>query len=382
MQKVLFVIDKMTMGGAEKLLIDIVNNLPKDKYDITVFTLFDGGELKNQINKNVKQISWLKKQHKGIYRVIRYLDPEKIYKNNISEEFDIEISFKTGMPEKIVAASPNQNSIKFAWIHGDMAYQNYGLESHRTIKNQYLCYSKFNNIVFDSKKCLDSFNKVVGDFHNSKIIYNGVDLEKVKLLSKESKDLVHNPEKITFSTISRLSYEKGIDRLILAVEKLVNESIDDFEVYIIGDGIMKKDLQTMINEKKLNKKIILLGAKNNPYKYLYGSDAFILASRTEALCIAMIEAMTLKIPIITTKCGGPEEVIGDFEFGIPVENSVDGIYIGMKDFIERETFIKNIYSDKSSQRSKDFSVQVMISKIEELFHNGKPSISKYNYTSI
>ncbi|MGJ7919506.1 glycosyltransferase [Neobacillus sp. LXY-4] len=382
MKKILFVIDKMTLGGAEKLLIDIVNNLSKDKYEITVFKLFNGGELDKLINKNVKQISWLKKQHKGIYRVIRYFNPEEIYKRNIKEKFDIEISFKTGMPEKIVAASPNKSSIKIAWIHGDMEYQNYGLESHRTKELQFRCYSKFNKIIMDSQKCENSFKKVVGDFYNFHLIYNGVDLEKVKLLSRENKDIPYNPEKITFSTISRLSYEKGIDRLVLAVEKLVNESINNFEVYIIGGGSMNKQLQEMIHEKNLNNHIFLLGAKHNPYKYLPETDAFILASRTEALCIAIIEAMTLKVPVISTKCGGPEEVLGESEFGVLVENSVEGIYNGMKQFIEREIQIKNLYSDKGAQRSKDFSVQAMISNIEELFDNVSKTIDQHHYADI
>ena len=261
MKKLLFVIDKMTMGGAEKVLINIVNNLPRDKYDITIFTLFDGGDLSGQLSSRVKKISWFKKQYKGIYRLIRYLKPEEIYKKNIKEEFDIEISFKTGMPEKIVAASPNKKSVKIAWIHGDMAYQNYGLESHRTKQKQYNCYSKFNSIVFVSAKCMESYKAVIGDFKNFNVIYNGVNLDNIRLLSNEVKDVIYPSEKVIFSTIARLNYEKGIDRLILAAEKLVNESIFNFQVCIVGDGKLKQKLQEMINEKKLNSNIILLGGK-------------------------------------------------------------------------------------------------------------------------
>ncbi|PGS52659.1 glycosyltransferase [Bacillus sp. AFS041924] len=369
MKKVLFVVDRMVLGGAEKVLVDIINNLPKSKYEITIFALFDGGELSNQIHNGVNRIIWFKKQYKGIYRVIKYMNPEKIYKDNIKEEYDIEISFKTGMPEKIVAASPNKNSLKIAWIHGDMTFQNYGLESHRTKKRQLDCYSKFNRIVFVSEKCVEGFKEVIGDLNIFSVIHNGVDLDKVRLLSNEQKDINYSSEKIIFSTISRLNYEKGIDRLIFAVEKLVKEKTLNFHIYIVGDGKLKKELQEMINENNLNNFITLLGAKRNPFKYISGSDAFILASRSEALCISVIESMALELPVISTKCGGVTEIIGDSEFGILVENSQDGIYDGLSQFIRKKLTLKETYAKKGLERSKDFSLYAMITKIEVLFEN-------------
>ncbi|MFB7138220.1 glycosyltransferase [Gottfriedia sp. NPDC056225] len=369
MKKVLFVVDKMVLGGAEKVLVDIINNLPKDKYEITLFTLFDGGEMSNQLCKSVKRIRWFRRQYKGIYRIIRYMDPQKIYKENIKEEFDIEISFKTGMPEKIVAASPNKKSLKIAWIHGDMSYQNYGIESHRTKQKQLDCYSKFNRIVFVSEKCIEGFREVIGNVNHYSVIYNGIDLDKVRLLSNAQKEVDYSSDKIIFSTISRLNYEKGIDRLILAAEKLVNEKLLNFHIYIVGGGILNKELQHMINERSLNEYITLLGAKSNPFKYVNGSDAFILSSRNEALCISVIESMALELPVISTNCGGVAEIIGDSEFGILVENSQDGIYRGLKQFIEKKLLLTEIYAKKGSERSKAFSLDSMISNIEVLFEN-------------
>ncbi|KQL39945.1 hypothetical protein AN960_08220 [Bacillus sp. FJAT-25509] len=369
MKKVLFVVDKMVLGGAEKVLVDIIKNLPKDKYEITIFTLFDGGELSNQIHNSVKRISWFNRQYKGIYRIIKYMNPKKIYTDNIKEEYDIEISFKTGMPEKIVAASPNNKSLKIAWIHGDMTYQNYGLESHRSKKKQLDCYSKFDRIAFVSENCIEGFREVVGDFNKFRVIYNGVDLAKVRLLSNEQKEIDYSPDKVIFSSISRLNYEKGIDRLILAVEKLVIEKILDFHIYIVGGGILKNNLQDMINERSLNDYITLLGPKGNPFKYINGSDAFILSSRSEALCISVIESMALELPVIATNCGGVTEIIGDSEFGMLVENSQEGIYDGLRQFIQKKRLLKETYTKKSSERSKDFSLDSMISKIEVLFEN-------------
>ncbi|WP_129689740.1 glycosyltransferase [Gottfriedia acidiceleris] len=369
MKKVLFVVDKMVLGGAEKVLVDIINNLPKNKYEITIFALFDGGELSNHIHNGVKSISWFNKQYKGIYRIIKYMDPKKIYTDNIKEEFDIEISFKTGMPEKIVAASPNNKSLKIAWIHGDMTYQNYGLENHRSKKRQLDCYSKFDRIVCVSEKCVEGFMDVIGDFKKFSVIHNGVDIDNVRLLANERKELDYSSDKVIFSTISRLNYEKGIDRLILAVEKLVKEKLTDFHIYIVGGGILKNDLQDMINERSLNDYITLLGAKSNPFKYVNGSDAFILSSRSEALCISVIESMALELPVISTNCGGVTEIIGDSEFGILVENSQEGIYQGLRQFIQKKLLLKEIYTKKSSERSKDFSLNSMISKIEVLFEN-------------
>ena len=113
-----------------------------------------------------------------------------------------------------------------------------------------------------------------------------------------------------------------------------------------------------------------MGSKN-PYKYLRGSDAFILASRSEAFGLSIIESMALDLPIICTNCGGTKEIIGESEFGLLVENSPNGIYNGMKNFIRKKRILEEKYSKKSGLRSNDFSIESMILKIEELFANAK-----------
>lgn len=353
------------MGGTEKILIDIINNLPSSHYDITVFTLFDGGELNNKFRKGIKQISWLKHQYKGIYRLIKYFDPEKIYKKYLHDQYDIEISFKTGMPEKIVAASPNKKSKKIAWIHGDMEHHNFGFESHRTKTKQIACYSKFDDIVTVSEKCRNSFRNVVCDFENIHVMYNGIDIEMIEELAKQEVEITTASEELTFITVVRLHQDKGLDRLISAVDLLVKEGHHSFKILIVGDGSLKKELQMMVNERNLGKIIIFTGAKSNPYKYLAKSNVFILPSRNEPFGISIIEAMSLGLPIISTKCGGAEEIIGANEFGQLVENSVQGIYQGMKQALTTYSIKKDIYTQKSIERSQDFTINKMVAKMEE-----------------
>ncbi|NMD70861.1 glycosyltransferase [Bacillus sp. DNRA2] len=365
MKKILFVIDRMVMGGTEKILIDIVNHLPVDQYEITVFSLFAGGDLANQFNSGVRHYSWFKKQYKGIYRVIRFFNPAKIYQKYITETYDTEISFKTGMPEKIIAASPNPNSKKIAWIHGDMEHQNFGFESHVTKANQLQCYSQFDEIVTVSEKCKRSFQRVVANFDNVNVVYNGVDINKISQHAEEKFDLVKAQNLIHFVTVVRLHHDKGIDRLILAVEKLVNDGISGFKVWVIGDGDLRTRLQNMIAERNLDEAIVLLGGQVNPYKYLKQSDIFILPSRTEPFGISVIEAMNLGLPVISTKCGGAEEIIGANEFGRLVENNVAGIYDGLKQAIINYELEQEVWVQKSLERGKQFSIQTMIEKVEE-----------------
>lgn len=366
MKKILFVIDRMVMGGTEKILIDIVNHLPEDQYDVTVFSLFAGGELAEQFKRGVRHYSWFNKQYKGIYRIIRYFNPAKIYQKYITETYDIEISFKTGMPEKIIAASPNRHSKKIAWIHGDMEHQNFGFESHVTKAKQLECYSKFDEIVTVSEKCKRSFRKVVADFDNVTVMYNGVNIDKINSLAAEKVNFSREKNRIHFVTVVRLHHDKGIDRLILAVEKLVKEGVIGFKVWVIGDGNLRRALQSMIQEKKLESLVELLGGQANPYKYLKHSDVFILPSRSEPFGISVIEAMNLGLPVISTRCGGAEEIIGANEFGRLVDNSVDGIYQGMKHVIFHGGHEREVYSQKSVERGKQFSIEAMIGKIEEV----------------
>jgi len=363
-KKVLFVLDRMVMGGVEVLLLDILNSLDSKKYNITVMTLFDGGELKHELPKTVKHVFLFAKQYKGIYRVLRFINPRIIYKKLISEEYDIEISFKTGMPEKIVAASRNPQSKKIAWIHGDMDYQNFGLESHGTKKRQTDCYNKFDRIITVSEKCKTAFQNVTKTETYVEKIYNAIKPEKIVRKLDEDKNITMDKNMVNLITIARLHKDKGIDRLIRAFSEgyKINNKL---RLHIIGNGPEEDELKKMVQELNLNEVVYFLGKQYNPYVYLRDASIYIHSARSEPFGIVLLEALYMGLPIVATKSGGPEEILGNGKYGLLMENSQEGLNGTLRNIaIDHEKFLE--YSKTSKLRANDFGMNVMMEQIHRL----------------
>jgi glycosyltransferase involved in cell wall biosynthesis len=138
------------------------------------------------------------------------------------------------------------------------------------------------------------------------VVPNGINSSKIK------SGFNFNKRKIVFTTIGSVCERKGHDVLIKAVEIMTKSERNRFDINIIGDGIIVNDLMNQCKEKEITN-VKFLGTKKYIYKYLYKTDCFLLASRDEGLPIAIIEAMSIGLPIIATNVGGvPDLVIDDF----------------------------------------------------------------------
>jgi len=357
-KKILFVLDRMVMGGVEVLLLDMINSLDKAKYEVTVVTLFDGGELVHELPKTVNHVFLFKKQYKGIYRVLRFISPRLLYQHLIDEKFDVEISFKTGIPEKIVAASPNPHSKKIAWIHGDMAYQNFGLESHITKRKQTQCYNKFDQIIAVSEKCRQSFITITQTETSVGKIYNAIMPEKITRKCNETVEVSMDKTMINLITIARLHPDKGIDRLIRAFYQGYKKN-HQLRLYIIGNGPEEDKLRQLVQNLNISHAVCFLGNLLNPYVYLKEADIYIHSAISEPFGIVLLEALYSGLPVVSTKCGGPEEILGQGQYGMLVDNSQQGLNEVLMTIAEDPEPVL-AYQKVSKLRANDFSMTRML----------------------
>ncbi|WP_316569224.1 glycosyltransferase [Neobacillus sp. YIM B06451] len=360
-KKVLFVLDRMVMGGVEVLLLDILRSLDAKKYSITVMSLFDGGELVHELPKTVNHVFLFKKQYKGIYRLLRFIPPRLLYKKLNNQEFDIEISFKTGIPEKIVAASRNRQSKKIAWIHGDMEYQNFGLESHITKKKQTECYNKFDFIITVSEKCRRAFMSVTQTETPVEKIYNAIIPGKIDTKLSEDVTISMDKNLINLITIARLHVDKGIDRLIRAFCKGYAKN-NRLRLYIIGHGPEEKKLRKLAQELNVHEAICFLGKKLNPYVYLREASIYIHPAHSEPFGIVVIEALYMGLPVVSTKCGGPDEILSNGKYGLLVENSQEGLNEALLRIAENHEEILSLKNDSKS-RASHFTMNNMMEEV-------------------
>ena len=151
MTKVLFLIPNLAHGGAEKVLVNLANNMDKTKFDVTVQTLFDVGVNRQYLNSDVKYIGGFKRMPRGNTYVMKLFSPEKLYKHFIRDNYDIIVSYLEGPTARIVSGCTNPNTKLVSWIHSKMDNPAIGAVGFRNFEEAKKCYKKFDNTVCVSK---------------------------------------------------------------------------------------------------------------------------------------------------------------------------------------------------------------------------------------
>lgn len=282
MKKVLFFITNLNIGGAERVLVDTVNNL---NYDITVLTLYGKGDLSSELKVKRKSIFKSNIKNSFIQKIIGLLIKTKFYKKYIynkyiKDKYDVEIAYLEGPSTEILSISNNPN--KYAFVHTDLSIH-YKNKNYQYIYNYY---KKFKKIIFVSDTSLKGFNKLIPNNFEKEVIKNYIDENRIKKLSLEKTDCSDY-----FLVIARFREEKGVLKII-DIFKNRNDKL-----IIIGDGPLFNSAKEMI---KTNDNIILLGSLTNPYSYLKKAKALIIPSLYEGDSTVAKEGMILNKFIIST----------------------------------------------------------------------------------
>ena len=395
-KKILFLIHAMGSGGAEKILLDLINNLDNEKYNITLMTVLDSGPLLSQIPHNIeyKTIFKLPKKNtsksidqnpkdfnvivknsrsmaflKQIYVLFWKMVPSSIiHRIFIKNNYDIEVSFLEGIPAKIISSSNNKKSKKYCWIHVDLMNEKKSFNFFRNKEHMQEVYSKFNKIVCVSKTVKESFINLIPQCSSKTIVlYNPIDSNKIESLAKKDCNISYENELINICTIGRLCNQKGYDRLIKVVYEFVNKYHDfnPFKIYIIGEGPDKNELIKMRDKLKLYKYIEFLGYKDNPYPYLKKSDLYLCSSRAEGYSTVATEATILSIPSVVTDCSGMNEIFENGKYGLIVDNSENGLLEGLKRIVYDKVYLQYKYA--LVERKDFFNINNLIKSVEDLF---------------
>ena len=340
-KKILFGITSLKLGGAERVLVDIVNNLC-DKYDITIFTLYNQGEFEKELNKKIKLISMFDKTYDDLgfwerkllsFKLVNRRQREKLYHKYITDDYDVEISFLEG-PIAWLFSTPSKAK-KIAWIHNDIRdVFGTGSAAEKKKKLSGKCYEKYETLVFVSKDNLEKFKKQYGGNDvPKKVIYNYEDMNLV--LEKADKEKVTDmkDDLVTFVQVSRAVPQKGLFRLLDVHERLIKDNYLH-RMYIIGDGPDMDKLRDKVLEKKLTDTFVLLGQRKNPYPYVKKGDYFMLTSLYEGFGMVIVEAEILNKYIMITNTAAREAVEGYEENSMIVDNTPIGIYKGIRTILK------------------------------------------------
>lgn len=358
--KLLFAITSLNQGGAERVLVDLVNEL-SNYHDITILTLYAKNDFEKELNKKVKlksiyntsykELSFITKKTISLKLYLKSLR-NKLYKKYINDEYDVNIAFLEGPMTWLLSCGKTK---KIAWVHNDIeeVFKEFSSKNKKQQLN-HESYKKYDELVFVSNSNLNKFNNYFKDIKaNKRVITNYIDIKRIEELSK--KDKVKFDTDNNFVQISRLVPQKNVSRLIDVHKKLIEDGYNH-NIYIIGDGPLKEKLQNKIEELNVTETFHLLGGMNNPYSYLKSSDAFILTSDFEGYPVSIIEAKSLNKFIMITSSSANEAVEG-YKDSLIVDNSEDGIYKGIK---------KLLKTDLSKEKNTKYTNNDIIDKVNEL----------------
>ena len=374
MKKILIFVDSLNEGGVSKVLLDLLENINKEKYDITVMTLYNQGVYIDEVRKYVKykycfnipaanDNSLKAKLYRKYWGGMLRLPESFMYRWFVKEKYDIEIAFMHGWSTKFISGSNNRASKKIAWVHVDLVTWNRVDGIFKNLEHHKKAYSKFDEVPCVSQTVKEGVEKKY-NVKNARVLYNPISREKILKLSNEEIDDIKFSSKFKLISVGRLSEQKGYDRLLRIFKKLKNDGLD-IELILVGNGNKYNELNEYIVENKLEKDVTLLGFRENPYKYVRASDLFICSSISEGFSLVIGEAMAIGVPIVSVDCPGPNEVLGFGKYGKLVNNNEEDLYNGIKEMINNRALYKK-YKNKANERGKMFSINKFINKVESI----------------
>ena len=366
MTRVLFLIDTLRGGGAERVLVNLVNNMDLQKYDITVETLFDGGVNEKRLASHIKYFCRKAPYPRGIGYFFSLFTGRQLYRYFIkNDNYDVMIAYMHGASVKILSGCRNTSIKRIAWLHTGNPETSSFFSFWFNKKRGFQAYADCDAIVGVSKSVVEAFSAYTGITEKLHVIYNTNEADKIRKMALQNTEYCKKADSIRICSVGRIVTEKGFDRLVNTVTRLHEEGYP-VELVIVGGGVGLKELDTRIEKNNASSYIQLTGEQSNPYPIVYNSDFFVCSSVQEGLSTAVTEAIILGKPVISTDVSGAKEILGDHdEYGLVVENSEEGIYAGIKRFLEEPALLDH-YAQMAQKRAAFFSTEHTVKQAEDL----------------
>ncbi len=381
-KRVLFVITQSELGGAQRFLSNLASHLDRDIYELLVavgstgngdfLRVLKAGGIPCQTLKFLKRepaLSDLKAIFE-IRRLIKNYRPDVLFLN----------SSKAGFIGSLASVFPTRiNALKVIYRIGGWSFNDPWPTWKRWfwIVLEWLSSKWKDIIIVNNLHDLEQAKKLkIRPRSQTVLIHNGIETYKLDLLSKEEarEKLFEKASKYSgrniqakniIGTIANFYPTKGLEYLIQAADYL--NDIDDLAFFIIGDGELRPEIENMIREKGLEKKVFLLGQIPDAYRFLPAFDIFVLSSVKEGFPWALIEAMAAKLPVIATDVGAVSEIIDDHRNGLIIKpRDPAGLADKIREILENDRLRNELGIQAHQTVLFKFELDKMVKQIENL----------------
>lgn len=347
MDKLLIVNNNLHIGGVQKALISLLWNI-REQYDITLLLFYAGGELMKELPPDIRVItpdgayrylgmtrqdavSWEDRLGRGFYGAVtrvfgrKYAVALMALGQKSLGAFDAAVSYLHNSSDRAFYGGCNEFVLrhvsakkKVAFLHCD-----YSLCGGDTLENA-AQYAMFDVIAACSRGCAEAFLRcnpnlrekvtVVPNCHRFEQIRNAADAAPAALPR----------DTINIVTVARFGREKGVERALRVIGSLGSLQ-KKLHYYLVGDGILKKEILAAVEEENLGECVTLCGMQENPYGYIRSADLLLIPSYSEAAPLVIGEAACLGTPVLSTETSSAREMIESTGYGWVCENTEEAM---------------------------------------------------------
>ncbi len=370
MKRILFVIHDLGQGGAEKVLVNLVNHMDRTKFDISVLALFGGGVNEAFLRPDVRLYHAFSKSIPGNSQWMKLLTPTQLYRWFIKEPYDIVVSYLEGPSARVVSGCPDPNTKLISWIHTAFASRKSAAASFRSYKEAAACYQRFDKIIGVSERVKERFCELLPACPSVEVRYNTIDSALVLRQAKEPvSEVVFDAGQIHLCAVGSLKPVKGFDRLLRVHSRLRKAGLP-VHTYVLGRGPEQENLTRQAKELGVADSVTFLGYHTNPYKFVANSNLFVCSSHTEGFSTAATEALIVGTPVCTVDVSGMRELLGSQnEYGIVTENAEEALYQGVYELLTVPGKL-DFYRKQAAQRGMHFSKEETVAAVEEMLLHG------------
>lgn len=363
MIKILFFLETLEEGGAEKVLRDLVNHMDQTRFEITVQTVWPCDAAKFLVPGIRYRSMYASESKANRLRYRAEAETGLAYRLHMKDDYDIECAYLEMGPTKVLSASTNKKAKKLAWVHCDLTK---AVGDPRAFAAKTApWYAKFDQIVCVSRRVKESFDELFEHRYESTVLYNVIDDEMIR--EKAGVPLLDGRKQNRFTVLSvgRLSPPKRFSRLLQAHKRLLDEGLRH-DLWILGDGPQRPMLERYAADNGLNASVWMPGFIENPYPYMREADLLACSSVYEGYSTFITEGLILGKPIVTTDVSGMRELLGDSAYGLIVENDDEAFYRGLKRMLTEQE-LRDKYTKRAQARGVEFSAKRLTNKTENFF---------------
>lgn len=300
MKKIAIFQKDLGVGGIQKSLLNLLNNIDYKKYEVDLY-LFDHNVFyKDEINKNVNVI-YLKPYHK--FNKVIFFNIVKLFKKcSIKKKYDVAIDFNGYANECAINTLKVNSKKKIIYVHNDAIIKAKNEYKFKILSFFYKAkYKYFDNVVAVSSGVKESLIQRYNiDSKKIVVIPNLINTKRIIEMSKEDENFEVNKKVINLVSVGRLAYQKGYDLLLKDFKNVIEEN-NKYHLYLIGSGPELSNLLKIVVLNNLEDYVTFLGNKENPYSIMKKMDAFLLTSRYEGQGMVLLEAKCLGLDLIFSK---------------------------------------------------------------------------------